>query len=133
MAQCRELRRTILPHGLPVGQVIATGAGQLPCRWVIHTVGPDAHRGQTDPALLESCFRESLKMARDLDATSVAFPAISAGVYGWSAPAVAAAAARVMKKARHEPGSVELVRFILFSKPIVEAFRAAFETDAASG
>ena len=55
LAECRELRRTALPDGLPVGQAVATGAGELPARWVIHTVGPNAHRGQTDPGLLASC------------------------------------------------------------------------------
>ena len=64
LAECRELRRTAWPNGLPVGAAVATGAGALPCRWVIHTVGPDRRAGQTDPALLASCFESSLAEAR---------------------------------------------------------------------
>ena len=60
LEECRELRRTAYPRGLPVGEAVATGAGNLPTRWVIHTVGPNRHVGQTDPALLASCFETSL-------------------------------------------------------------------------
>src|SRR5665811_2328620 len=63
LAECREIRRTRLPNGLPVGDAVATGAGDLPARWVIHTVGPDRHAGQTDPALLASCFTRSPDVA----------------------------------------------------------------------
>ena len=62
--------------------LLATGGGDLPARWVIHTVGPNRHRGQTDPALLTSCFARSLAVARQVGARSLAFPAVSAGVYG---------------------------------------------------
>ncbi|NMM22381.1 MAG: O-acetyl-ADP-ribose deacetylase, partial [Phycicoccus sp.] len=55
LAECRELRRTAYPHGLPVGEAVATGGGDLPARWVIHTVGPNRHAGQTDPALHATC------------------------------------------------------------------------------
>ena len=80
LEECRELRRTSLPEGLPVGDAVATGAGELPARWVIHTVGPNRHAGQTDPALLASCFTRSLDVAAGLGARTVAFPAVSAGV-----------------------------------------------------
>ena len=63
LEECRELRRTSLTDGLPVGAAVATGAGRLAARWVIHTVGPDRHAGQTDPALLASCFESSLAEA----------------------------------------------------------------------
>ena len=63
LERCRELRHTTYPHGLPVGKAVATGAGNLPARWVIHTVGPNRHVGQTDPALLASCFTTSLREA----------------------------------------------------------------------
>ena len=81
LAECRELRRTTYPHGLPVGEAVATGAGDLPARWVIHTVGPNRHAGQTDPALLASCFEASLREAVRVGSRSIAFPAVSAGVY----------------------------------------------------
>jgi len=60
LAECREVRRTAYPLGLPVGAAVATGAGDLAARWVIHTVGPNRHAGQTDPALLAPCFTSSL-------------------------------------------------------------------------
>jgi O-acetyl-ADP-ribose deacetylase (regulator of RNase III) len=80
---CRELRRTTLPHGLPTGQAVATVAGRLSARWVIHTVGPVFSDTEDRSALLRSCYRESLAVAADLGAESVAFPLISAGVFGW--------------------------------------------------
>lgn len=71
------------PHGLATGDAGWTTAGDLPARWVIHTVGPNYAAGQRDRALLESCYRRSLEVADDLGAPSVAFPLISAGIYGW--------------------------------------------------
>lgn len=122
---CRALRRDRLPDGLPVGEAVATDAFDLPCRWVIHTVGPNAHRGQTDPALLASCFSRSLDVAVGLGARSVAFPAISAGVYGWAPDAVASVAARAVRD--HPRTGLELVRFVLFSPVLFAAFRRAVE------
>ncbi len=122
---CRALRRDRLPDGLPVGEAVATDAFDLPCRWVIHTVGPNAHRGQTDPALLASCFSRSLDVAVGLGARSVAFPAISAGVYGWAPDAVASVAARAVRA--HPRTGLELVRFVLFSPVLFAAFRRAVE------
>ena len=72
---CRRVRRTTWPDGLPVGEAVATEAFDLPARWVIHTVGPNAHRGQTDPAMLASCFTRCLDVAAELGATSSALPA----------------------------------------------------------
>ncbi|MDR1386851.1 MAG: O-acetyl-ADP-ribose deacetylase [Propionibacteriaceae bacterium] len=125
LEECRELRRTSWPDGLPVGQAVATAAGRLPCRWVIHTVGPDAGRGQTDPVLWRACFSNSLAQARRLGARSIAFPAISAGVFGWSPTAVAEAAAQAMADQVVFDPVVE-IRFILFNQPVLEAFRQAF-------
>ena len=71
------------PDGLPTGEAGWTTAGDLPSRWVIHTVGPNRRAGQTDRSLLTSCYRRSLEVADELGARSIAFPLISAGVYGW--------------------------------------------------
>lgn len=71
------------PHGLATGDAGWTVAGALPARWVIHTVGPNYRAGQRDPELLRSCYRRSLEVADELGAHSVAFPLISAGIYGW--------------------------------------------------
>jgi O-acetyl-ADP-ribose deacetylase (regulator of RNase III) len=126
LAACEQLRATTLPDGLPVGQAVATPGFKLPARWVIHTVGPNAHRGQTDPSLLEDCFRNSLLVAQEIGAKQVAFPAISAGVYGWDAADVAACAHRALDSFASGDEPVDLVRFVLFSDRITSAFRAEF-------
>lgn len=71
------------PDGLATGDAGWTTAGKLPARWVIHTVGPNYKAGQRDRALLESCYRRALQIADELGARTVAFPLISAGIYGW--------------------------------------------------
>jgi O-acetyl-ADP-ribose deacetylase len=81
LAECRQLRDTVYPDGLPAGEAVATTAGKLKARWVIHTVGPIYRRG--DAETLRSCYRSSLQVAADLGASSVAFPLISAGAFGW--------------------------------------------------
>ena len=134
LEECRRLRSTTHRDGLDVGDAVATGAGELPARWVIHTVGPNRHRGETDPALLASCFTRSLDVAREVGATSVAFPAVSAGIYGWAGEEVARVAVRVVREdlAAGEAGpdgaGVELVRFVLFSQPLLEAFETSLRS-----
>lgn len=124
LAECRRLRETTLPDGLPVGHAVSTGTGQLPARWVIHTVGPNAHAGQTDPALLAACFTSSLDVAEQIGARSLAFPAVSAGVFGWSMAQVAEIAVSATQdwEQSHPSSAVELVRFVL----IDDAARASF-------
>jgi O-acetyl-ADP-ribose deacetylase (regulator of RNase III) len=127
---CRELRRTTLPDGLPVGRAVATPGFDLPARWVIHTVGPNRHRGQTDPALLASCVTTSLDVAAGLPAASVAFPAVGAGAYGWDVDEVGSvmvAAARAWAAA-HPDGPVAVVRFVPFSSRAQRAFDDALAT-----
>ncbi|WP_284980883.1 O-acetyl-ADP-ribose deacetylase [Arthrobacter sp. efr-133-TYG-118] len=126
LAACMEVRERY-PHGLPVGQAVATPGFKLPARWVIHTVGPNRHAGQNDPELLASCFRESLKVAASLGASSVAFPAISAGVYGWDAREVATVALDAVSRVGAESSSgPELVEFVLFSAETTDVFRSVF-------
>jgi O-acetyl-ADP-ribose deacetylase (regulator of RNase III) len=126
LSACRALRASSHPDGLPVGEAVATPAFALPARWVIHTVGPNRHAGQADPALLASCFRRSLEVADEVGATSVAFPAVSAGVYGWEAQEVASIAVAVVRgwQDEHPNATVEDVRFVLFNEPLLEAFTA---------
>lgn len=124
LAHCRQLRRTAYPDGLPVGEAVVTGGGDLPARWVIHTVGPNRHAGQTDPALLASCFRTSVEQAVKIGARSVAFPAISAGIYGWDRVEVAQIAVTTIRDSAHL-SELDLVRFVLFSRATYEAFIAA--------
>lgn len=119
---CKELRATTLPDGLPTGQAVATTAGRLPCRWVIHTVGPvyDAH--DHPEHLLAKCHTESLRVADELGARVVAFPAISCGVYGY--PVMEAAPIAVSTVLDAET-NVEVVRFVLFDADAMAAFSAA--------
>ncbi|MBD7982855.1 O-acetyl-ADP-ribose deacetylase [Oerskovia merdavium] len=131
LAACRELRRTSLPDGLPVGEAVATPGFDLPARWVIHTVGPDRHRGQTDPALLASCFTTSLDVAAGLGARSVAFPAVSAGVYGWDAHEVARVAVHAVRTwGAEDDQGIEDVRFVLFGPTLLSAFEEALAEPA---
>ncbi len=125
LRQCRELRRTRLPGGLDVGDAVATGAGDLPCRFVVHTVGPNRHAGQSDPELLVSCFARSLAVAREVGARTVAFPAVSAGVYGWDVGEVAGIAVHTVREECAAHDGIDLVRFVLFSERALAAFRAA--------
>ena len=127
LEECRRLRETTLPHGLPVGDAVATGAGALPCRWVIHTVGPNRHRGETDPVLLASCFRRSLGVARQVGARTVAVPAVGAGAYGWAARDVAEVAVRTVRDDCDERPGLTLVRFVLFGDRLLAAFEEALE------
>ena len=129
LAACRELRATTLQHGLPVGAAVATPGFGLPARWVIHTVGPNRHAGQTNPALLASCFSESLRIAEDLGVRSLAFPAVSAGLYGWDARQVAQIALDAVRSYadRTGEGGVEVVEFVLFSPETGAVFRSVFE------
>jgi O-acetyl-ADP-ribose deacetylase (regulator of RNase III) len=129
LAECRRLRKTTLPDGLPVGDAVATDAGNLRARWVVHTVGPNWRAGQTDPALLSSCFTRSLEVAGGLGARSVAFPAIGAGSSGWDVEVVGRVAVDAVRAA---PGStVELVRFVLFSMRARKAIMNALAASAA--
>ena len=129
LAACRELRRTELPAGLPVGHAVATPGFDLPARWVIHTVGPNRHVGQTDPAQLASCFTTSLDVAVTVGARTVAFPAVSAGVYGWDPDEVARVAVGAVREwaARRSDPGVDVVRFVLFGEDTLAAFAEALE------
>jgi O-acetyl-ADP-ribose deacetylase (regulator of RNase III) len=122
LAECRELRRSRYPDGLPVGQAVATTGGELPARWVIHTVGPRYSRSRDRSHLLASCHTESLRVADELGARSVAFPAISTGAYGYPLEEAAPVAIRAVREADTD---VEDVRFVLFDRDAHEAFARA--------
>jgi Predicted phosphatase homologous to the C-terminal domain of histone macroH2A1 len=124
LAECRELRATRYRDGLPTGQAVATTAGRLPARWVIHTVGPVYSRREDRSALLASCYRESLRVADELGAASVAFPAVSAGVYGWPMDDAALIAVGTVQAT---PTSVREVRFVLFGDEAYDRFRLALD------
>ncbi|WP_025777045.1 O-acetyl-ADP-ribose deacetylase [Brevibacterium sp. VCM10] len=128
---CREVRQSTHVRGLPPGQAVATAAGDLPARWVIHTVGPNRNAGEADPEVLESCFESSLSLAEELGATSIAFPAIGGGVYGWSPRDVAEAAHSVIVdgRSRGRWESIDEIQFVLFSDQMTSVFCQVFDHD----
>ncbi|MDT4936556.1 MAG: O-acetyl-ADP-ribose deacetylase [Pseudonocardiales bacterium] len=115
LAECRQLRETTHRTGLPVGSAVATTAGELPARWVIHTVGPIHGRG--DAEQLRSCYTESLRVATALGAGSIAFPLISAGAYGWPLDDAISQAVTVLGSAPN-PG---VARLVLWQRDAVRA------------
>jgi len=120
MAECRKL------GGCPTGEAKATTAGRLPARYVIHAVGPVYRGGQHgEAALLASCFRRSLEVARELGCRSVAFPAISCGVYGYPIAEAAGIAMDTVRTWLETYGGIDLVRFVLFSQGDYAVFEAA--------
>ena len=122
LAECRALRAGRYRDGLPTGEAVATTAGDLPARWVIHTVGP-VYAAHADPApLLRRCHVSALRIADALGARTVAFPAISCGAFGypvWEAAPVAVAAVRGADT------RVDVVRFVLSGDEAYAAFAAA--------
>ncbi|REK92126.1 O-acetyl-ADP-ribose deacetylase [Streptomyces inhibens] len=122
LAECRSLRAAQYGRGLPTGQAVATTAGRLPARWVIHTVGPVYSESEDRSALLASCYRESLRIADELGARTVAFPAISTGVYRWPMEDAARIAIETVRSA---DTAVDEVRFVLFDERAYAAFAQA--------
>ena len=112
LEECRALRASRYGGGLPTGQAVATTGGNLPARWVIHTVGPVFSPREDRSVLLRDCYANSLTVADALGATSVAFPLISAGVYGWPVDDAVRQALTVLHAAT--PAHVTEARLVLF-------------------
>lgn len=110
------------PDGLATGAAGWTGGHDLPARWVIHVVGPDLTRGQSDRALLVSCYVNALAVADELGAESVAFPLVSAGAYGWPLRDAAAAAVDTL---RDTPTAVRSAVVVAFSRGTYDEVAAA--------
>ncbi|MFG2776774.1 O-acetyl-ADP-ribose deacetylase [Streptomyces prunicolor] len=119
LADCRKLRASHYGKGLRTGQAVATTAGELDAQWVIHTVGPVHSREEDRSEQLASCYRESLRVADELGARTVAFPAVSAGIYGWPMDDAARIAVETVRAAET---SVDEVTFVLFDEAAFEAF-----------
>ena len=122
--ECRRLRATTLEQGLPPGKAVATTGGNLKAKWVIHTVGPVFNKNEDRSKLLASCHTESLRVADELGAKTVAFPAISTGVYGYPVDLAAPVSIRAVRDAST---SVEDVRFVLFDDAAHDAFHRALK------
>ena len=123
LAECRAIAARLPGGRLPRGDAVATTAGRLPARWVVHTAGPIWSASRELSAVLRSCYTESLRVADGLGARTVAFPAISAGVYGWPIDDAARQAVAAVRAASVE--HVREVRFVLFSEEALVAFETA--------
>jgi O-acetyl-ADP-ribose deacetylase (regulator of RNase III) len=99
------------PDGLATGDAGWTTGHDLPARWVIHVVGPNRHAGQTDPRLLESCYTRALEVADELGVGSIAFPLVSAGIYGWPLDEAAETAVSAVRSAQTYVGSVTFAAY----------------------
>ena len=122
LEECRRIRAERFSDGLPTGQAVATTAGDLPARWVIHTVGPVYAKSEDRSGLLASCHVESLRVADELGTRTVAFPAISTGIYGYPVEEAATVAVEAVRTADTD---VDEVRFVLFDREAYQAFDRA--------
>jgi O-acetyl-ADP-ribose deacetylase (regulator of RNase III) len=125
LEECRRIRATRYPDGLPTGMAVATAAGRLPARWVIHAVGPVYTPREDCAALLAGCHVEALRIADELGAASVAFPAISTGAYGYPLDLAAPVAVEAVRNAGTR---VAEVRFVLFAEAAYDAFERALRS-----
>jgi O-acetyl-ADP-ribose deacetylase (regulator of RNase III) len=121
LAECQKIRQERYPDGLPTGKAVATTGGRLRARWVIHTVGPTYAESKDKSQLLADCFRNSLQLADELGAATVAFPAISTGVYRWPLDDAARIA---LETVRASDTRLDEVRFVLFDQRAYDAFSA---------
>lgn len=122
LTETRRLRESQFVDGLPAGQAVSTNAGNLPAKWVIHTVGPVYSADEDRSETLTSCYVESMELADMLSALSVSFPAISAGAYGWP---IDDAARIAVDAVRSTDTHIELVTFVLNSDEALRAFENA--------
>jgi O-acetyl-ADP-ribose deacetylase len=120
---CREIRRTQHPAGLPTGEAVITTAGNLPARYVIHTVGPvyGEHRGN-EAQLLAACYQNSLRLAASHSLSSIAFPAISTGVFGYPQAEAAAVSSAAIEKYLATDKQIREVRLVFFQAQAAESF-----------
>ena len=123
LEECKKIRATTWPQGLPTGKAVITGAGNLKARYIIHTVGP-VYRGgnQGEPKLLEQAYCNSLKLAAYEGLKSVAFPSISTGAYGYPIEEACHIALKTVKNFLEKEDYLNEVVFVLFSKRALEAY-----------
>jgi len=123
LEQCREIRRTLFPDGLPTGEAVITAAGELPAQYVIHTVGPiyGTHRGR-ESELLANCYRNSLLLAVKYSLSSLAFPAISTGVYHYPRDKAAAVASLAIQEFLAGDDLLKEIQMVFFQPVDAEVF-----------
>ncbi|WP_129661398.1 O-acetyl-ADP-ribose deacetylase [Rothia uropygialis] len=130
LEECKKIRETDFPDGLPAGRAVATTAGDLPAQWVIHTVGPTyaktAEKYAEKAPILASCYRSALQIAAEIGAASVAFPTISAGVYGWPMDDATRIAVEAIRAMEDQVGdTIRTVVLVPFGHKAEDGYRAA--------
>jgi O-acetyl-ADP-ribose deacetylase (regulator of RNase III) len=123
LEECREIRRNLYPEGLPAGEAVITTAGDLPAQFVIHTVGPiyGRHHGR-ETKLLGACYKNSLRLAAQKSLASIAFPAISTGVYGYPLVEAAAVSSRAIREFLMTDGILNEIRLVFFKESDLREF-----------
>ena len=123
LEECRRIRETDYPKGLPTGEAVMTAGGNLPARFVIHTVGPVYRQNQArDAALLNACYQNSLRLAAENNLETTAFPLISTGVFGYPKPAAAQISSLAIKEFLSQDNTIKKVRLVFFSPADAETF-----------
>lgn len=123
LEECREVRRTRFPDGLPAGQAVITNAGDLAARFVIHTVGPVRGRADgQDAELLAACYRNSLSLAAEHNLRTVAFPSISTGAFGYPREEAAEVSSEAVRQSLAGDSSLREVRLVFYTREDAEAF-----------
>lgn len=123
LSECQQIRKTLYPEGLPTGQAVITTGGNLPARYVIHTVGPIYGRQpERESELLAACYQNSLLLAKDHQVSSIAFPSISTGAYGYPKPEAARVASGTIKQFLTADKQVAQVRLVFFQEREARVF-----------
>ncbi len=126
LEECRRIRATMWPDGLPTGKAVATSGGDLRVRYVIHMVGPIWHGGDRgEPALLAEAYRNCLKLATSMGLKRIAFPSISTGAYGYPIKEASRMAISTVKEFLEREDKLERVILVLFTKLDLEVYREA--------
>jgi O-acetyl-ADP-ribose deacetylase (regulator of RNase III) len=128
LKECQQIRKTLYPNGLPTGQAVITTGGNLPAKYVIHTVGPIYGRDPEQEAdLLAACYQNSLLLARQHGVTSIAFPSISTGAFGYPKTEAAKIASATIKEFLSADSHIEQVRLVFFQQRDARVFREYHE------
>ena len=128
LEECKKIRETEWPEGLPTGKAVITSGGRLKARYVVHTVGPIWRGGNRDePRLLSNAYRNSLELAVTRGLKTIAFPSISTGAYGYPIEKASRIALETVKNFLEGKNGLEEVRFVLFSKSDLETYKEAIK------
>ena len=124
LKECRQIRNAVYPDGLPTGQAVITTGGNLPAKYVIHTVGPIYGREpERESEFLAGCYQNSLLLARQHDVSSIAFPSISTGAYGYPKPEAAKISSRTIRDFLSAERQIDQVRLVFFQQRDARVFR----------